>query len=369
VKDYFGAGMRLYLDHLIDWETYFSLRSGAGVDVEAEVGAYRTILETCASLASDFEKPARENWTAEAELTSDGGAVSPAHIREAYAKLREAGLVSLTVSEEYGGYGVPAFLNGLVLEMVSRADPCLMMIIGLQTGAANDIAKYGSEEVKRAFLPRFASGELQGSMDLTEPQAGSDLGGITMRVTDLPDGDVRVDGQKIFISNGGAEIHLVLARDDDTFDQSKGTTNGLSLVLVPWNREDGSRNGVRVSRLEEKLGIHGSATCEVVFEGAIGKRLGEKGRGFRAMLDLMNAARLGVSSQSLGISDAAIHDAVTYASQRRQFGKSVAEQPLVMTMLAKMVVNAEAVRAPLYRTYRLLDAPRSRRSTSATRRA
>jgi alkylation response protein AidB-like acyl-CoA dehydrogenase len=355
MKDYFADGMRLYLDHLVDWETLLTLRSGECVDVESEVGAYRTILETCASLAADFETPARENWSVEAELTPDGGAVPPAHMREAYAKLKEAGLVSLPVSEEYGGYGLPALLNGLVLEMVGRADPSLMMTIGLQTGTANDIAKYGSEEVKRAFLPRFASGELQGSMDLTEPQAGSDLGGIIMRVTDLPDGDVRVDGQKIFISNGGAEIHLVLARDDDTFDHSKGTTNGLSLVLVPWHRDDGSRNGVRVSRLEKKLGIHGSPTCEVVFEGAIGKRLGQKGKGFRAMLDLMNAARLGVASQSLGLSDAALYDAVTYANQREQFGKSVAEQPLVMSMLAKMAVNNEAVRALLYRTYCLLD--------------
>ena len=113
MKDYFGTGMRLYLERLIDWETYFGLRTGEGADVEAEVGAYRTILETCAALAAEFEKPARENWAVEAEVTPDGGAVSPAHIREAYAKLREAGLVSLTVSEEYGGYGVPAFLNGL----------------------------------------------------------------------------------------------------------------------------------------------------------------------------------------------------------------------------------------------------------------
>jgi alkylation response protein AidB-like acyl-CoA dehydrogenase len=355
VKDYFGAGMRLYIDHLVDWEGLLTLRSGEEMDVDAEVGAYRTILETCASLAADFAKPARENWAVEAELTPDGGADPPAHMREAYAKLVEAGLVSLPVTEEYGGYGVPAFLNGLVLEMVSRADPSLMMIIGLQTGVANDIAKYGSEEVKRAFLPRFVSGEVQGSMDLTEPQAGSDLGGITTRVGDLPNGDVRVDGQKIFISNGGAEVHLVLARDEDTFDQSKGTTNGLSLVLVPRHLEDGSKNGVNVTRLERKLGIHGSPTCEVVFDGAVGKRLGKKGQGFRAMLDLMNAARLGVASQALGLSDAALYDAATYANQREQFGKSVAEQPLVMTMLAKMAVNIEAVRALLYRTYRLFD--------------
>jgi hypothetical protein len=355
VKDYFGAGMRLYVDRLMDWEPLLTLRGGESIDVEAEVGAYRTILETTAALAADFEKPARENWSAEAELTPDGGAQPPAHMREAYAKLQEAGLVSLPVGEEYGGYGVPAIMNGWVLEMISRADPSLMMVIGLQTGVANDISKYGSEEVKRAYLPRFASGEVQGSMDLTEPQAGSDLGGITTRSSDQGDEQVLVNGQKIFISNGGAEVHLVLARDDDSFEESKGTTNGLSLILVPRHREDGSDNGVRVTRLEKKLGIHGSPTCEMLFENSAGVRLGKKGQGFRAMLDLMNAARLGVASQAVGLSDAAIYDATEYASQREQFGKTVGEQPLVMGMLAKMVVNNEAVRALLYRTYRLLD--------------
>lgn len=355
MKDYFGAGMRLYLDRLIDWEALFTLRSGDAVDVEAEIGAYRTILETCSALASDFEEPARKYWAVEAELTEDGGADPPAHMREAYAKLKEAGLVCLPVSEEYGGYGVTATLNGFVLEMISRADPSLMMIVGLQTGVANDIAKYGSDELKRRYLPRFASGDVQGSMDLTEPQAGSDLGGITSRVTDRPDGSVSVTGQKIFISNGGAEVHLVLARDADTFDESKETTNGLSLVLVPRHLEDGALNGVRVTRLEKKLGIHGSPTCEVLFDDAVGERLGKKGQGFRAMLDLMNAARLGVASQALGLSDAALYEAMVYARQREQFGKSVAEQPLVMNMLTRMVVDTEAVRAILYRTYILLD--------------
>jgi hypothetical protein len=263
--------------------------------------------------------------------------------------------VSLQVTEEYGGYGVPAFVAGMVFEMIARADPSLMMVVGLQSGVANDIAKYGSEELKRAFLPRFASGEVQGSMDLTEPQAGSDLGGIATRAADLPDGGVQIDGQKIFISNGGAEIHLVLARDDDTREQSRGTTNGLSLVLVPRHKQDGSANGVRVSRLEKKLGIHGSPTCEVIFEGSLGTRLGKKGEGFRAMLDLMNAARLGVASQALGLADAALYDALVYANQREQFGKAVADQPLVADMLTNMVVNIAAVRALLYRTYGLLD--------------
>jgi len=355
LADYFNAGMRLYLDHLIDWKGLLDIRSGGTSDVDAEVGAYRTILETAAALAASFEPEARKNWAAEAELTPDGGAQSPPHIRQAYDQLREAGLVSMTVGEQYGGFGLPAILNGIFLEMISRADTSLMMVVGLQTGAASDIEQYASDEVKDAFLPRFTSGEVQGCMDLTEPQAGSDLGGIVTRATDLPDGRVQVDGQKIYISNGGAEVHLVLARDDDKFEASRGTTQGLSLVLVPRHLEDGSLNSVKVSRLEKKMGIHGSATCEVVFEGSIGHRLGAAGEGFRAMLDLMNSARLGVASQSLGISEAALHDAVTYAHERKQFGKAIAEQPMVMAMLANMVVSNEAVRALLYRTYRLFD--------------
>jgi alkylation response protein AidB-like acyl-CoA dehydrogenase len=353
--DYFGAARRLYLDRMVDWEYLLDLRRAEPADAAAEVGAFRSVLETAAELVAGFEAEARTRWHAEAELTEDGGAASPPHIRRAYQALREAGLVSLTVDEAYGGYALPAMINGMLLEMIARADPSLMMVVGLQTGVANDVQKYGSESVKKSWLPRFASGEVQGCMDLTEPQAGSDLGGIVTRATDLPDGSVQVDGQKIFISNGGAEVHLVLARDADAFAESRGTTRGLSLVLVPRHTSEGSRNGVRVTRLERKLGIHGSATCEVVFEGAIGTRLGTKGQGFRAMLDLMNAARLGVASQALGLCEAALHDALEYARQRHQFGQAIADQPLVKTMLARMVVDVEAVRALLYRTYGLLD--------------
>ncbi len=365
MADYLGAGMRLYLERLTDWSTLLQLRKGDDGDVVAEVGAYRSVLETTAAIAADLEPTAREHWAEEGELSEDGGAVSPAHIRAGYERLREAGLLSLGVAEEYGGYALPLLVQGMCLEMIARADPSLMMVVGLQSGAAADIQKYGSEEVKRAWLPRFASGEVQGCMDLTEPQAGSDLGGITTRASELPDGSIRVDGQKIFISNGGADVHLVLARDADSFEQSKGTTNGLSLVLVPRHLKDGSRNGVRVARLEHKLGIHGSTTCEVIFENALGTRLAEKGKGFRAMLDLMNAARLGVAAQALGLCEAALHDALAYAHQRRQFGKPIAEQPLVRAMLAKMVLQTEAVRALLYRTYKLLDLNAAREAALA----
>jgi alkylation response protein AidB-like acyl-CoA dehydrogenase len=355
MTDYFAPTMRLYVDRLVSWERYLRLLHGGAPDVEADLGAYRTVLETTAALAQSFERPAREHWNDEAELTPDGGAQPPAHIRDAYDQLREAGLVSLLVSDAYGGAALPGLVNGMYLEMISRADTSLMTVVGLQAGVAGDLEKYGSNELKTKWLPKFTSGEVQGAMDLTEPKAGSDLGGIATRAVDQPDGTVRVDGSKIFITNGGAEVHLVLARDGDTYDQSKGTTNGLSLVLVPRHLDDGSRNGIRVARLEKKLGLHGSPTCEVVFENAVGWRIGNKGHGFRAMLDLMNNARLGVAAQGIGIAAAAYHDACHYAQTREQFGQPIAKQPLVLSMLAKMATNIEASRALLYRTFELYD--------------
>jgi alkylation response protein AidB-like acyl-CoA dehydrogenase len=363
--NYFAPSMRLYLERLVDWQEILRLRDGASPDVEAEIGAFRTVLETTAALAESFERRAREQWNAEAELTEDGGAQPPAHIREAYEQLREAGLVSLMVPDQYGGAALPGLLNGFYLEMISRADTSLMTVVGLQTGVAGDVEKYGDETLKQKWLPRFASGEVQGAMDLTEPKAGSDLGGITTRATEQPDGSLRVDGAKIFITNGGAEVHLVLARDSDHYEDSKGTTNGLSLVLVPRHIEDGSRNGIRVARLEKKLGIHGSPTCEVVFEDAVGWRLGQKGQGFRAMLDLMNNARLGVAAQAIGVADAACADAHRYAAERRQFGQTIAKQPLVLAMLAKMNVNIEAARAILYHTFELVDSTLAREAALA----
>jgi len=356
MADYFSSGMRLYLDHLVDWKALLEIRSGGSADVDAEVGAYRTILETASALAASFEPEARKNWAAEAELTPDGGAQSPPHIRRAYDQLREAGLVSLTVSERYGGYGLPALLNGVFLEMISRADPSLMMVVGLQTGAASDIERYGSDEVKDAFLPRFTSGEVQGSMDLTEPEAGSDLGGIATRVTDLPDGRVRVDGQKIYISNGGAEIHLVLAR---TPDAPEGT-RGISLFVVPKflleaDGSPGRRNDLRCVSIEHKLGIHGSPTAAIRFESAEGFRVGPKGQGFKCMLSLMNNARLGVAAQGIGIAEAALSTALEYAKQREQFGAPIINQPLMKNMLARMTLSLEASRAILYRACALVE--------------
>lgn len=353
--EFFHRDIRQFIESRVDWERYFRLKQGdgAGADAEEEVRTFASILQTLGDICRDIEKDARDHWHEEVRL-EDGEVVVPPHIASGYEKLRAAGLICLTLSPAYEGYGLPMVLNSAYLEMVARADSSLMTIVGLQAGAASDVEKYGSEELKRLYLPRFASGEVQGSMDLTEPQAGSDLGGILARATE-ENGRYFVDGQKIFITNGGAEIHLVLARDAATFDESKGTTNGLSLLLCPRTLADGRRNGVSISRVESKLGIHGSPTCAVEFDHAEAFLLGKQGQGFRAMLELMNNARLGVAAQAIGVAEAAYQAARAYAAERVQFGAPIIQQPLVKNMLAHMLLHVQAARALLYRTCSLID--------------
>ncbi len=354
---YLHDGVLLYLNQLVDWQSYYRLRKGDDVDVEAERAALLSVLETASEICALIETESRAGWDRPARLV-DGDVVLPEHTQKGYERLREAGLVCLGISERYGGFELPALISGVVTEMIARADASLMTIVGLQAGVAEDIQSYASEELCQQYLPRFASGELQGAMDLTEPQAGSDLGAIVTRALD-ENGHSYVDGQKIFITNGGADIHLVLARDADTFEESKGTTRGLSLLVCPRMLPDGSRNNVTVERLEHKLGIHGSPTATVRFDRAEAFRIGEKGEGFKAMLNLMNQARLGVAAQGIGIAQAAIDEAVRYAKERRQFGKPIGEQPLMKNMLSRMILNVEASRALLYRCLVLIDRNRS----------
>jgi 3-(methylthio)propanoyl-CoA dehydrogenase len=262
--------------------------------------------------------------------------------------------VSFSVPSVYGGFGLPALVVNMLLQLIARADAGLMTVIGLQSGVAQDILLYASEAQRTKWLPRFASGEVTGAMDLTEPGAGSDLGGIVTRATEDERG-IRLTGEKIFITNGGSEVHLVLARDADTFDQSRGTTRGLSLYLCPRHLPDGSPNGVRITRLERKQGIHGSPTAAVAFEDARAERIGKKGEGFKAMLTLMNNARLGVAAQGIGIAEAALDEALRYAREREQFGAPIGDQPLMKNLLARMVAALEASRALLYRACLLID--------------
>jgi alkylation response protein AidB-like acyl-CoA dehydrogenase len=352
-SDFFNPDMELFVDHRVDWKRYFHYRSPDPVDVAAEVETYKMILRTLGEVCRDIEAGSREHWHEEAELR-DGKVVAPQHITEGYRKLAESGLVCLTLKPKYGGQGLPVLLNAAYLEMIARADASLMTIVGLQTGVARDIQRYGTDEIRERYLPRFATGELQGAMDLTEPQAGSDLGAIRTRATLEGDRWI-VEGEKIFITNGGAPIHLVLARDHETFEQSKDTTNGLSLILCPVTLPDGRQNGIRVLRTERKLGIHGSPTCVVEFDRAEGFLLGTRGQGFRAMLDLMNEARLGVAAQGIGIAEAAYQQARGYAAERVQFGAPILHQPPVKAMLAIMLASLKAARALLYRTCAMMD--------------
>jgi alkylation response protein AidB-like acyl-CoA dehydrogenase len=357
VIPYQSAIVDLYLRKLIDWDEYYELRNGAGADAKAERETLASVLATAAKICTELEPELRAGWAQSARLAG-GEVVYPPHIRKAYDTLAQAGLVSFGVAEAYGGYGLPAWVTNVILQMIARADAGLMTIIGLQAGVADDIQHYASEELKQRYLPGFASGELMGAMDLTEPAAGSDLGAIRTRATEK-DGEIRLAGEKIFITNGGAEVHMVLARDADSYDASLGTTNGLSLYLCPRKLPDGATNTVQVARLEEKLGIHGSPTAAVSFRDALAYRVGKKGQGFRAMLTLMNNARLGVAAQGIGIAEAALDSAVRYARERRQFGGPIAEQPLMKNLLARMVTALEGSRALLYRACSLVDRNRS----------
>ncbi|MBK7949164.1 MAG: acyl-CoA dehydrogenase family protein [Deltaproteobacteria bacterium] len=357
MRAYLSDVVLLYLDELIDWDSYLNWRRGEASDAPVERAALREVLETAAQICAEQEPKLRAGWAQSARL-EQGQVVYPPHIAETLEKLRAAGLVSFGVDEQYGGFGLPAFVANVILQMVSRADAGLMTILGLQAGVAEDIQRYGSEELKQQYLPRFASGEVMGAMDLTEPQAGSDLGAIQTRAT-TTNGRTFVDGDKIFITNGGCEIHLVLARDAETFDQSKGTTKGLSLYLVPRTGADGKPNGVSVTRLEEKLGIHGSPTAAVRFEHAEGWLVGQRGQGFNAMLSLMNNARLGVAAQGIGIGEAALDTAIRYARTRVQFGVPIADQPLMQDRLARMTLELEGSRALLYRACALADQNRA----------
>lgn len=363
-NDFFNADMAAFVDYRVDWARYFRLKHGPNVNPVEEVATYKDVLRTLSDVCSAIGKDAREHWFDEVQL-KDGEVVVPGHIARGYERLKENGLVCLMLGSEFGGYGLPLLLNMFYLEMVSRADASLMTVVGLQAGVAGDIDKYGSAELKQRYLPRFASGELQGAMDLTEPGAGSDLGSIITRVTE-ENGRFFIDGEKIFITNGGAEVHLVLARESETYEQSKGTTNGLSLLLCPRTLPDGRKNGISVTRAEKKMGIHGSPTCAVQFEHAEAFVLGIRGQGFRAMLDLMNNARLGVAAQAIGIAEAAYQEAFAYAQQRVQFKQPILQQPLVKSMLTQMRMNILAARALLYRTCVLIDMTEGLRTYLAT---
>jgi alkylation response protein AidB-like acyl-CoA dehydrogenase len=255
---------------------------------------------------------------------ADGSVTTPKGFKQAYQQLVEGGWVGLAGDPAYGGQGLPAFLAVLLSEYGYSANIAFSMYPGLTNGAVAALMVHANDELKTRYLPKMTSGEWTGTMNLTEPHCGTDLGLIKTRATPLADGAYAISGQKIFISSGEHDladniVHLVLAR----IDGAPAGTRGISLFLVPKflpdaNGAPGTRNGVVCGSLEHKMGIHGNSTCVMNYDGAKGWLVGEMHRGLPAMFVMMNGARLGVAVQGLAISETAYQNAAAYAKERRQ---------------------------------------------------
>jgi len=260
--------------------------------------------------------------------------------------LRKAGVSGVMLPRQYGGLNFPTTVYTMMTEMVSRADASLQNLFGLQD-IAETISEFGNEDQRQRYLPRFACGEADGAMDLTEPDSGSDLQSVRLKATQDPaTGKWYLDGNKRFITNGCAKIHLVLARSVE------GSTDGrgLSMFICEKCPE------LVVRRIEHKLGIHGVATCELQYNHVPAELCGQQRRGLtRYVMSLMNGARVAISAQAVGVAEAAYREARKYASEREQFKQSIDKFPAIYDMLARMKTKLTAARALLYETTKIVD--------------
>lgn len=317
----------------------------APVDYADAMENYRKVLETVGDLAGNHIAP-RAAAVDEAGATFKNGSVAYAegtckNIRE----LAQADLMGMILPRKYGGLNFPFTIYMMAIEIVSRADASLMNILGLQD-IGDTIRKFGNEDQRQEFLPKICSGEHTGAMALTEPDAGSDLQAVKLQAHQNGEGTWLLRGVKRFITNGNAQVLLVLARSEP------GTKDGRGLSLFVC-RGDGT---VKVRRIENKLGIHGSPTCELQFNDTPAQLVGTRRFGLiRYVLDLMYRARMGVSAQALGISQGAYEEAVKYARERRQFGKAIYEIPVVSNMLIDMRVMLESNRSLFYSATKCVD--------------
>ncbi len=274
-------------------------------------------------------------------------------LEENLRDFKRAELMGIAVPREFGGLNMPQVVKIAVLEMVSRADASLMNLVGLQD-IAETINEFGSDQQKATYIPRLASGDATGAMILTEPDSGSDLQSVRLKAIPPADGNDQgvwhLQGVKRFITNGNGDILLVLARSEE------GTVDGRGLSLFVCSRDD----SIVIRRIENKLGIHGSPTCDMVFNNTPAYLIGQRKRGLiKYVMALMNGARIGVSAQAVGIAEAAYRAAREYAETRIQFGKSIVEFPAVYEMLTDMKLNIEAGRMLLYETGKIVDLHKS----------
>lgn len=320
------------------------------------------ILDEANKLASNVLAPL--NWTGDQEglkRADDGSIKMPKGFKDAYQQYRESGWNAVPFSEEYGGQNLPWAMAFPIQEMWQAANMAFGLCPLLNQGAVEAILHHGSDEQKEIYLPKLISGEWTGTMNLTEPQAGSDLAAVKSRAEPQADGSYKISGQKIFITYGEHDmadniIHLVLARTPNAPEGVKG----ISLFIVPKILEDGSRNDLVCSGIEHKLGIHASPTCTMQFGdkgGATGYLIGEENKGLIYMFTMMNNARLSVGLQGVAISDRAYQHAVAFAKERVQGGgKTIDQHTDVQRMLKTMNVLTEAGRALTYEAAIAFDA-------------
>ncbi|MFA6883936.1 MAG: acyl-CoA dehydrogenase family protein, partial [Paludibacteraceae bacterium] len=308
---------------------------------------YDKVLEIVGEICGDVLAPNAEGVDHEGPQVVDNRVIYARGTQENHDKLVQAGLYGMSLPRQYGGLNFSMVPYVMAAEIVSRADAGFANIWGLQD-CAETINEFASQEIKDEYLPRINNGDTC-SMDLTEPDAGSDLQAVTLHAKyNEADGWWYLNGVKRFISNGDAQIKLVLARSEE------GTTDGRGLsYFVCENHKD---NAIKVRRIENKLGIKGSPTCELVFTNAKAKLVGSRKMGLiKYVMSLMNGARLGVGAQSVGLSQAAYEEALAYAKDRRQFGKAIIEFPAVYELLSTIKAKLEASRALLYETTRFVD--------------
>lgn len=318
----------------------------APFDYEDAQDSYDKVLEIVGDICGNIIDPNAESVDAEGPELLDGGVKYARGTQENHDALTQAGLVGMSLPRKYDGLNFPIVPYVMAAELVSRADGGFANIWGLQD-CAETINEFASEELKEEFLPRFNKGATA-AMDLTEPDAGSDLQAVQLRATfDEETQTWYLNGVKRFITNGYADVSLVLARSEE------GTHDGRGLSLFVHDKADG---GLSVRRIEHKLGIKGSPTCELVFKDAPAKLVGTRKMGLiKYVMGLMNSARLGVGAQSVGIAEAAYREALKYARERVQFNKPIIEFPAVYEMLTKMRVDVQAIRSLLYETSRFVD--------------
>ncbi len=318
----------------------------APTDDADTVDNYRRTLEIVGAIAADTIAPNSEQVDLEGnQLNEDGTVTLHPMVEENLARMSQGDLMGFTLPRKYGGLNCPNVVYTMATEIVSRGDGSFMNMFGLQ-GIAETVNAFASQEIKDEVLPRFSTGEVTGAMVLTEPDAGSDLQAVRLRADQDEQGNWYLNGVKRFITNGCGDILLTLARSEPNISDGRG----LSLFIS----EKSDR--IKVRHLERKLGIHGSPTCELVYDQAPARLVGERQRGLITyVLALMNGARVGVAAQSLGIAEAAFRLARSYAHKRQQFGVAIETLPAVAEMLTDMQIAVEAARTLTYETSRVCD--------------